>query len=70
MVDPTTQSQLATRVVLVVFAALVGALGAFAFQVLIIGEVSVAATGAVATVAGVLAWFRLERRYRGFRREE
>jgi hypothetical protein len=70
MVDPTTQSQLATRLVLVLFAALVGALGAHAFQVLIIGEVSVAATGGVAAVAGVLAWLRLERRYRGFRREE
>jgi hypothetical protein len=70
MVKPTTRSELATRLFLVVFAALVAALGAHAFQVLVLGQVSVAATGAVATVAAMLAWLRLRRRYRGFRRED
>jgi hypothetical protein len=70
MVHPTTRSDLATRLLLVVFAALVGALGAHAFQILVLGQVNVAATGAVATVAAVLAWVRLRRRYTGFRRED
>jgi hypothetical protein len=61
-VSSTTRSELATRLFLVVFAALLGALGAHALQVLILGQVSVAATGAVATVAAVLAWMRLRRR--------
>lgn len=69
MVEPATQSNLATRFVVVVFAALAGALAAHAFQSLVFGEASVAVNGGVATVMAVMAWIHMGRRYRGSRGE-
>lgn len=69
MVDPRSRSSFATRLVLVAFAAVAGALAAHAVQILLLGEVNLAVSGGAAALVAFLAWTYLHRRYRGFRKE-